>query len=276
MIGRPAPALLASVDLPPDVIVESAGGATGQVWKVTTPDGPCALRRGGSAESAATELATMAAARAAGLPVPDVIRHGTSEAGEAVLLSWLPGMTMVDALRSRPERAHTLGLVMGEAQRQLHTIAAPAGLPTVTVGGMSLNGAVAGSPVSGLGGVLLHLDWHLLNLLVDGDRVSGIVDWTNARAGDPLLDLARSHCLFTVDPALATLTPVERRLLAEVHQGWVAGYGPTAASIPAPYLAWAGRTMLADQASRYATNPAALDELRRWTEGWQSRVGPVG
>jgi len=32
---------------------------------------------------------------------------------------------------------------------------------------------------------LLHLDYHLLNVLTDGKQITGIVDWTNAHAGDP-------------------------------------------------------------------------------------------
>ena len=37
---------------------------------------------------------------------------------------------------------------------------------------------------------LVHGDFHMRNLLIDGERVSGIVDWEVARLGNPLFDLA--------------------------------------------------------------------------------------
>ena len=129
-----------------------------------------------------------------------------------------------------------------------------------------------GEPDDRPANALLHLDWHPLNVLVDGDEVSAIVDWVNARRGHPLLDIARTYALLTADPALAALSPAERDLLAEVAGGWAAGYGPEAASIPADCLRWAGQMMLADLAGRYAEDPAALEPLRRWTSRWADEV----
>ena len=37
---------------------------------------------------------------------------------------------------------------------------------------------------------LVHGDFHMRNLLIDGERVSGIVDWEVARLSNPLFDLA--------------------------------------------------------------------------------------
>jgi aminoglycoside phosphotransferase (APT) family kinase protein len=43
--------------------------------------------------------------------------------------------------------------------------------------------------------VLCHDDCHDENVLVDAElRVTGLVDFENAVAGDPLLDLAKAHC----------------------------------------------------------------------------------
>ena len=36
----------------------------------------------------------------------------------------------------------------------------------------------------------IHGDLHLEHLFVDGNRVSGIIDWSEARQGDPLFDIA--------------------------------------------------------------------------------------
>jgi aminoglycoside phosphotransferase (APT) family kinase protein len=42
--------------------------------------------------------------------------------------------------------------------------------------------------------VLCHNDCHAGNVLVDGGRITGLLDVENALAGDPLLDLAKAHC----------------------------------------------------------------------------------
>ncbi|HZC25904.1 MAG TPA: aminoglycoside phosphotransferase family protein [Actinopolymorphaceae bacterium] len=264
--------VLTSVDLPPDVAVEAAGGATGQLWKVTGPDGQFALRAG-SPGTISGHLAAMAAAGRAGLPVPEVIRYATAGPGTAtVLLSWLPGMTVFDVVRAEPARAHRIGVLMGETQRALHEVAAPPELRDILTAGPTgwLDERTRALPVP-RGSALLHLDFHGLNLLVEGDRISGILDWDNAHAGHPLLDVARAHTLLTVEPAFSTLQPGERAILADLRAGWVEGYGPLAASIPPVCLAWAGRVMLGDLARRYASEPSALDDLRRWTESWERR-----
>ncbi len=38
--------------------------------------------------------------------------------------------------------------------------------------------------------VFIHGDLHIEHVFVDGDTVSGIIDWSEARQGDPLFDLA--------------------------------------------------------------------------------------
>ncbi|HEX5505285.1 MAG TPA: aminoglycoside phosphotransferase family protein [Thermomicrobiales bacterium] len=38
---------------------------------------------------------------------------------------------------------------------------------------------------------LLHCDYHFKNILADGGRISGVIDWGNAWYGDPLYDVAR-------------------------------------------------------------------------------------
>jgi aminoglycoside phosphotransferase (APT) family kinase protein len=265
--------LLARVGLPPGSTVEPAGGATGQLWKVTAPEGTFALRTG-SAVTIAGQQAVMAVAGQAGMPVPEVIRCAVMDTDAVLLLSWLQGARLFDALRTNPAGAHELGVLMGEAQRTLHTLAAPPGLRGVVDGPNAGWNAGTMSPADGLprGNTLLHLDWHGLNLLVDDGRISGVLDWDNARAGHPLLDIARTYTLLTVEPTFATLQPYERELLATLADGWATGYGEAARSIPAPCLAWAGRAMLGDLAGRYAANLAALADLQRWTKSWERRV----
>jgi aminoglycoside phosphotransferase (APT) family kinase protein len=161
---------------------------------------------------------------------------------------------------------------MGEMQRRLHRIEARA--TVIDVLDDAAHPFVAGGAIADLpnGEVLLHLDWHPLNLLSDdGSVISGIVDWDNARRGHPSLDLARTYSLLTVEPSLASVPADIRARLGELRAAWADGYGPEAKAIPAACHAWAGRVMLADLEPRHADTPSALDELRRWTEGWQAR-----
>jgi aminoglycoside phosphotransferase (APT) family kinase protein len=71
--------------------------------------------------------------------------------------------------------------------------------------------------LAGPGAALCHDDCHEGNILVlpsgDGWRISGLLDFENAVAGDPLLDLAKVHCY--------SRRPSEGRLTALVD-----GYGP--------------------------------------------------
>lgn len=56
-----------------------------------------------------------------------------------------------------------------------------------TVYGTMLSLAMACPDTRGL----IHEDFQLENVLIDGNRVSGVIDWANAMYGDPLYDVAR-------------------------------------------------------------------------------------
>ncbi len=284
MTAAPPAEVLASIDLLAGATTESVGGATGRLWKVLTADGPFALRWSPSGDTVARHRAAMRAAAAAGLPVPEEVGYARTPSGEVLVQSWLRGRTVFDEVRAHPDRAADLGRLMGTTQRRLHEVPAPAELsgvlpaPPPDPADVRPDGLSGGLPDGLPGGVpdraVLHLDWHGYNLLVDDEGITGIIDWDNARAGHPLLDVARTHALLTIDPALRAATPDERRLVGELARGWAEGYGLDAASIPASCLVWAGRHMLADVAGRYASDPSALDELRRWTAEWTARARP--
>jgi aminoglycoside phosphotransferase (APT) family kinase protein len=200
----------------------------------------------------------MNAARDAGLPVPTVDRCEGAANGVATLLGWMRGETIHEMLRRNPESAPKLGRVMGEAQRRLHEVDAPAEVVAVT------GWRRAAPPEDTTARTLLHLDWHWRNILVEDYELSGIIDWDNAHRGHPLLDLARTYTLLKVDPALVSLGHDEGITLAGLFSGWAAAYGPPASAIPPEYLAWAGRAMLEEVAGRSESAPQAVTELKTW------------
>lgn len=71
---------------------------------------------------------------------------------------------------------------------------------------------------------LVHGDFHMRNLLIDGERVSGIVDWEVARISNPLFDLAYmsipylSGKFFAPGSELVAGVLPRDRLLAEYEQ----------------------------------------------------------
>ena len=255
---------IGALGLPPDAIVEpAAGGASGAAWRVRAGKETFALRLSRSGRHTDGRLAAMAAARDAGLPAPRLLRRVATPAGEAVLLSWLPGETMLEALDADPDGARGWGQLAGALQRRLHTITAPASV--IPVRDDVDHPFDAGSTVTDLpdGEALLHLDWHPLNLLVDplARTITGVVDWDNARRGHPSLDVARTRAMLTLEPATASLPQPVRAAVHAFVGGWADGYGPI--DVPASSHLWAARVMLADLAPRHAAQPARLNGLRR-------------
>lgn len=116
----------------------------------------------------------------------------------------------------------------------------------------------------------------------------GVLDWTNAKAGDPRAGLACTVSILRLVP----LPPDAPRLLAAasgalrwvLEAGWRAGYrqvaGPSGASSGnvAPFYAWAGAWMERDLAAKLGRpgvwlRAQDLERIRRWTARWKRRAG---
>ena len=102
----------------------------------------------------------MGHARANGFPVPQVLEV----LDDALVLERLDGPTMLAELRWRPWRAIRAARMLAQLHGRLHQI-----------------------PFEGER--LLHLDLHPDNVLLSR-RGPVVIDWTNARASDPALDVA--------------------------------------------------------------------------------------
>jgi aminoglycoside phosphotransferase (APT) family kinase protein len=69
---------------------------------------------------------------------------------------------------------------------------------------------------------LCHGDFHPLNILLVGDEVSGVIDWTLSRVADPAFDVGATIALFRHGPidlpaALQPLADVARPLLLRAY-----------------------------------------------------------
>jgi hygromycin-B 4-O-kinase len=58
---------------------------------------------------------------------------------------------------------------------------------------------------------LIHNDYHFDNVLTDGARVTGVIDWGNACYGDPLYDAAWVGWVFAKDYGIDAATPLRER-----------------------------------------------------------------
>jgi aminoglycoside phosphotransferase (APT) family kinase protein len=215
------------------VLAENRGKA---VWRMEGGDGIFALRilRPDEQETAAAEQRSMEAARAAGAPAPQVVATGSWQRRPVMLLSWCEGQTLRAAIQARPWAAFRLGVACGREQARLHAAPAPPSLASTRW--LTRFGPLDPELVERLEGIemprraLIHLDFHTDNVLVAGGEVTGLVDWTNACAGDPRADLARTWSLLTHRSRGGLRARAAALLWRAVAAGWDRGYQQVAGS----------------------------------------------
>jgi hypothetical protein len=216
------------------------GGATGAVWAV----GDQVLRVGPRTRMD-KELAAAAAASTV-VPVPAVVDRVDLGDLTGLLLPRVSGVPAAELVDCSVAEAFRRGRSCGALHSRLATVRAPAGLPSVG------EAAVAGAEP-----VLLHLDLHPLNVLVDPDgQVVAVLDWANAAVGPADLELARTASILTFDPqAVAWQSDSRCRALV---QGWRQESGWD--GVPDRARAWALRYMLDDLSHRHSA--AGLQPIR--------------
>ncbi len=177
------------------VVRRLSGGSSHPSWQVTTADGTYAARLYADANPAYGQARLLSHLTQQGFPVPKVAFVGTYQAQHLLALAWVKGLAVAEALRAQPDQARHLGQTFGEVHAQLHAVPVTsemhAALQTVKAPGL-----LAGTTV------LVHLDYHLLNVMTNGSIVTGVIDWENVRLGDARYDVARS--LIAFPSALAT------------------------------------------------------------------------
>jgi aminoglycoside phosphotransferase (APT) family kinase protein len=266
-------------------IAPARGGTDTLIWRVEHRSGPLALRvfRASQAAHWRQELDALAAAAAAGIPVPAVRAAGLWRDRPATLLAWSAGEPLLQILLRRPWLASSLGRAFGRMQARLHRVAAPAGWPPdAWLGwGAPHDPAVRAAleRMTSARSMLLHLDYHPLNVLADRSQITAVLDWVNARAGDPRADVARTATILRLAPAGRPPTLLLRLQRRALEHTWRRGYeqehGPLG-DLTAFY-AWAGAVMrydLAPRAARPGTGVLAgeLARIDAWTRDQVRRL----
>lgn len=267
------------------------GGYDTAMWRVEAKGKAYALRvfRPEQQGVSALESVAMEAAAAAGIAVPRV--HATGDWGgrPVMLISWCPGRPMLEEALRQPWRMGSIAASFGRMQARLHGVTAPAALRGQRgdwqdwaggSGDVALQARLRALPQRR--DVLIHLDYHPLNVLTDGTRVTAVIDWSNAHAGDPRADVARTMTLLRLAPANRGLqrilsAPIRRVLAA----GWLRGYTQVAGPLGdmAPFYTWAAAAMQADMAAKIGRpgielTHKDLEPIGRWVARWRQRIRP--
>lgn len=270
------------------------GGASTAVWRVDHQGHRYALRLlpEGTAPSLTQELAAMNAARPV-LPMPDLVDSCTWNGRPVMLLDWCPGQLLISHLmRLDPGSPvfRTLARSVGTLLSGLHALPVP---PEFQDDGRWIEHAGPDEAAlkdqlrerSRLPSSLLHLDYQPFNILAYDTRVTGVIDWSKACAGDPGADLAYTLTLGQLSPVGPAPGPrvrspeqilVRHRFAQELQGGYFAGK-PRYTDMPL-YLAWAGAAILRTAQHKIGQpgqgiQPEHLEPVRRWRDTWKRRAG---
>jgi aminoglycoside phosphotransferase (APT) family kinase protein len=253
-------------------VERATGGFDTTVWHLERDSRQYALRvfRSEQIGTLRRELVALEAAGGGGVPVPRVHAIGTYQDRPALLTEWCAGRPLLDELRARPAQVLALGVRFGRCHAAMHRIGAPLNLRTNWIAWAGPLEPSFAAYLERLSGVrrprLLHLDYHPLNVLVQHGSISAVLDWTNAHAGDPRADVARTVTILRLSPPRGGTVERAARVLLEI--GWRVGYGPLESDM-APFYVWAGMAMKHDLAVRFSASELA--HVHRWTAGWQRR-----
>ena len=133
------------------------------------------LRRARDGRSLEREAAVMRHVRAHGYPAPEVF-----DAGEGwLVMERLDGTDLLAAVRKTPRGVTAMAKQLADLHVRLGAIVAPEWLP-----------AAPGPP----GDRVVHLDLHPLNVMSTSHGLV-VIDWANARRGDPAVDVANTWSL---------------------------------------------------------------------------------
>lgn len=170
---------------------------------------------------------------AAGLPVPAVSYVVDVEGRPGIIYERVDGRSLRDQVVAAPWRAGWGGRVLARLHHELHArSAAPGRLPglrekiaNAIAGAPKALGADGGRVLAALlelpqGEAVCHYDLHPDNVLGEGDALR-IIDWSNAAAGPPAADVARTLLLLR-SPYLPDDLPAALRSVATGLKHWLA------------------------------------------------------
>jgi hypothetical protein len=140
-----------------------------------------------------------------GMPAVASLRAVTMEDARGLVYPCVKGHTLLAAMRKRPWLSGRIMDAMARLQARMHETPATSGLRYLKdvlrtdiiygPGGSALKvAALERLEDMPEGGQLLHGDFHIENVMVDGDDLK-VIDWSKAALGDPAADAVRTEML---------------------------------------------------------------------------------
>jgi aminoglycoside phosphotransferase (APT) family kinase protein len=191
-----------------------------------------------------------------GYPVPRI--EEVRADGTEIVMERIDGPSMLDAMVRPPWKMPALLRTLADLHDQLHEIRGPDWLPGMPGGGDRV----------------LHLDLHPMNVIMSS-KGPVVIDWPNARRGDPMADVGVTFALVTCGriplprPVAAAIdairVPVVRRAFAKRYLG------------PQFYASVAEMALLKCFDTNMAPDEiAALERLAKWGAAKAAEGGPSG
>jgi len=188
------------------------------------------MRDGHGSEAVERQAQALRVAHDVGVAVPAPIETAVVDGRHGLVMERVDGDDLFEVIGSKPWTVWSVGAVTGRLQAELHGVAAPATLPNLKEG---LAGAIETSDLVpervrefalGVlaelpdGDRLCHGDLHPGNMIETPDARHVIIDWSNACAGDPHADVARTELMIKLgDPPPGA--PIVIRVMAGVARG---------------------------------------------------------
>lgn len=257
---------------------EVYGGKDSKVFKVNVQQGVTFALRLLSRErhqQFIKEKKMIELAIANGVPVPKV--HGIMKHNHfsAMLMEWGIGQTVFEELKEHPEIAQELGYEFGKVQASINGISlskfeeeSPSWLSPSMEEKLILNKV----PKESLNNNLLHLDYHPLNVLTDGKKITAVIDWANASVGDYRFDLSRTLSILQLE---GTKHFKHSDAINQFVEGWREGYeeeiGPFYSIEFLPlFNAWSGLRMKRDLTGTLLESDYI--NIQKWVTGWLNQT----
>jgi aminoglycoside phosphotransferase (APT) family kinase protein len=260
----------------PDAVTPVNGGWDTSLWRIDIGQRRFALRvfRPEQAKTCHREALVMEALRNQSIPVPSVDAEGVGQGRPALLLGWCSGRPLLEQVAQRPWRVWQLGRAMGVTHARVHATS----LPEVVVDALPRAGVQVGDSRQSV----LHLDYHPLNILTDGEQITAVLDWANTAVGDRRADLARTITLLRLAPTPpGSFSVLQQMMRGLLELAWRRGYSEGQAADPFvdmdPFYVWAGEWMETDLQPKLGRPGVWLQEtdllrIRQWTMARKKRV----
>jgi Ser/Thr protein kinase RdoA (MazF antagonist) len=236
------------------------GGWTTLLWRFRTEDTsyhtlriyhqPQELK----GEMAQREELVLRVCQRAGLPVPVVEKSTKISEFPTLVLSWCEGSPLISFIEKKPWTIWHWGRVFGKLQAKLHKVKPPAELekdsPLDWINRIPQEYTKIVSDILALNpssNSIIHLDFHPLNIISDGSKITGIIDWSGACAGDIRADLARTEVTILTAPIPPSPTRLVLNFARKIFlKAWRYGYAKVMGFLPdyRPFIGWACANLL--------------------------------